>query len=53
MFLKLFNMLQNIGRSVMIPIALLPAAGILLAFGATLQDPTFVDKFPLFGTPSV
>ena len=30
---NLLQMLQSIGRSLMIPIAMLPAAGILLAFG--------------------
>lgn len=36
---NLLQMLQSIGRSLMIPIAMLPAAGILLAFGVSFQDP--------------
>lgn len=51
MFTKAFNLLQNIGRSLMIPIALLPAAGILLAFGTSFQDPAFINKVPFFGSP--
>ncbi|VUC77570.1 PTS system, glucose-specific IIB component [Salmonella sp. NCTC 11881] len=34
---NLLQMLQSIGRSLMIPIAMLPAAGILLAFGVSFS----------------
>lgn len=33
----------------MIPIAMLPAAGILLAFGTSFQDPNIVASFPFLG----
>lgn len=33
----------------MIPIAMLPAAGILLAFGTSLQDPNIVAQLPFLG----
>lgn len=47
--MKSFNILQklqSIGRSIMIPIAMLPAAGILLAFGTSFQDPNVVATMP-------
>ncbi|HCQ8222515.1 TPA: glucose-specific PTS transporter subunit IIBC [Raoultella planticola] len=49
-----FNMLQKlqaIGRSLMIPIAILPAAGILLAFGTSFQDPNIVASLPFLDAP--
>lgn len=47
---NLLQMLQSIGRSLMIPIAMLPAAGILLAFGVSFQDPNIVASLPFLGT---
>ena len=46
---NLLQMLQSIGRSLMIPIAMLPAAGILLAFGVSFQDPNIVASLPFLG----
>lgn len=46
---NLLQKLQSIGRSLMIPIAMLPAAGILLAFGTSLQDPNIVAQLPFLG----
>ncbi|WP_040214281.1 glucose-specific PTS transporter subunit IIBC [Clostridium polynesiense] len=43
---KGFGMLQKIGRSLMLPVALLPAAGILLAFGNLFQNEAFLAKVP-------
>ena len=37
MFKKLFGQLQRIGKALMLPVAILPAAGILLAFGNAMQ----------------
>ncbi|MFC7440928.1 glucose-specific PTS transporter subunit IIBC [Laceyella putida] len=37
MFKKLFGILQRIGKSLMLPVAILPAAGLLLAFGNKLH----------------
>ncbi|WP_420810424.1 glucose-specific PTS transporter subunit IIBC [Halobacillus ihumii] len=37
----------------MLPVALLPAAGILLAFGTSFAQDDFVEKVPFFGTPWV
>lgn len=36
--------LQRVGRSLMMPIAVLPAAGILLYLGALLKNPAYFDK---------
>jgi PTS system D-glucosamine-specific IIC component len=40
-----FGVLQKVGRSLMLPVALLPAAGILLAFGNALQNPALIHVF--------
>ncbi|KPC77762.1 PTS system glucose-specific transporter subunit IICBA [Thermoactinomyces vulgaris] len=37
MFKKLFGILQRVGKSLMLPVAILPAAGLLLAIGNKLQ----------------
>ncbi|WP_417897641.1 glucose-specific PTS transporter subunit IIBC [Bacillus haimaensis] len=44
MFKKSFGLLQRIGRALMLPVALLPAAGILLAFGNAMQNPNLVSR---------
>ncbi|WP_078381811.1 glucose-specific PTS transporter subunit IIBC [Sutcliffiella halmapala] len=44
MFKKSFGVLQRIGRALMLPVALLPAAGILLAFGNAMQNPNLVSR---------
>ncbi|OAH53279.1 MULTISPECIES: glucose-specific PTS transporter subunit IIBC [Bacillaceae] len=46
MFKKLFGVLQKIGKALMLPVAILPAAGLLLAFGNALQNPTLVEIAP-------
>ena len=48
---NLLQKLQSIGRSLMIPIAILPAAGILLAFGTSFQDPNIVATMPFLDAP--
>ncbi|SES38658.1 glucose-specific PTS transporter subunit IIBC [Salipaludibacillus aurantiacus] len=40
-----FGTLQKVGRSLMLPVALLPAAGILLAFGDAMQNPDMIARF--------
>ena len=37
MFKKLFGQLQRIGKALMLPVAILPAAGLLLAIGTAFQ----------------
>ncbi|QKS72288.1 PTS transporter subunit EIIC [Paenalkalicoccus suaedae] len=39
-----FGTLQKVGRSLMLPVALLPAAGILLAFGDAMQNPDMIAR---------
>jgi PTS system D-glucosamine-specific IIC component len=46
MFKKSFGVLQRVGKALMLPVALLPAAGILLAFGDALQNPDMTERFP-------
>jgi PTS system D-glucosamine-specific IIC component len=43
---KVFGILQQIGKALMLPVALLPAAGLLLAFGNAFQNPAFLAKAP-------
>ncbi|QPA31853.1 PTS transporter subunit IIABC [Anoxybacillus caldiproteolyticus] len=46
MMKKMFGTLQKVGKALMLPVAILPAAGILLAFGNALQNPALTDKIP-------
>ena len=48
-FGKVFAVLQKIGRSLMIPVAILPAAGLLLGIGAGIQQKTLIEKVPFLG----
>ena len=44
-----FGVLQRVGRSFMLPIALLPIAGLLLGVGASLTNPTMLETYGLEG----
>ncbi|HZG73603.1 MAG TPA: glucose-specific PTS transporter subunit IIBC [Chondromyces sp.] len=46
MFKKFFGVLQKVGKALMLPVALLPAAGILLAIGSALRNPTLLEMAP-------
>lgn len=46
MFKKLFGQLQRIGKALMLPVAILPAAGILLAFGNAMHNEQLVALAP-------
>lgn len=46
MIKKLFGILQQVGKALMLPVALLPAAGILLAFGNAFQNPQLLSAAP-------
>ena len=46
---KFFAVLQQIGQSLMLPVALLPAAGILLALGTAFQNPALLQYLPFLG----
>jgi glucose PTS system EIICBA or EIICB component len=43
---KAFGYLQRIGKALMVPVAILPAAGLLLGVGAGLQQPTLTSIAP-------
>ena len=40
---KAFGVLQRVGRSFMLPIALLPVAGLLLGIGSSFTNPTTLE----------
>lgn len=42
-----FDVLQRVGRAFMLPIALLPIAGLLLGVGSSLTNPTMLDAYGL------
>ncbi len=44
---KIFGVLQRIGRSFMLPIALLPVAGLLLGLGSSLTNATMLETYHL------
>ena len=46
---KIFGVLQRVGRSFMLPIALLPVAGLLLGIGSSFTNPTTIDTYNLGG----
>ncbi|MDF1509446.1 glucose-specific PTS transporter subunit IIBC [Robertmurraya sp. DFI.2.37] len=53
MFKKLFGVLQKVGKALMLPVALLPAAGILLALGAALRNPALLELAPFLDNSGV
>ena len=46
---KFFGVLQRVGRSFMLPIAILPAAGLLLGFGGSFSNATTLETYGLLG----
>ncbi len=44
---KIFGVLQRVGRSFMLPIALLPVAGLLLGIGSSFTNPTTLETYKL------
>ncbi len=46
---KVFGVLQRVGRSFMLPIALLPVAGLLLGIGSSFTNPTTLEAYGLTG----
>ena len=46
---KIFGVLQRVGRSFMLPIALLPIAGLLLGIGSSFTNPTTLSAYNLDG----
>ncbi|WP_108669182.1 glucose-specific PTS transporter subunit IIBC [Peribacillus acanthi] len=53
MFKKAFGVLQKVGKALMLPVALLPAAGILLALGAALKNPALLELAPFLDNSGV
>ena len=49
---KAFGTLQKVGKALMLPVALLPAAGILLGLGATFKTEQFLEIAPVFRGPA-
>ncbi len=43
----MFKHLQKLGKAFMLPIAILPAAGLLLGIGGALSTPATVDAYPI------
>lgn len=46
---KIFGVLQRVGRSFMLPIALLPVAGLFLGIGSSLTNTTMLETYNLIG----
>lgn len=46
---KIFGVLQRVGRSFMLPIALLPVAGLLLGLGSSFTNATMLEAYNLTG----
>lgn len=49
----MFKQLQRIGKAFMLPIAILPAAGLLLGIGGALSNPTTVATYPVLGNEAL
>ena len=47
---KIFGVLQRVGRSFMLPIAILPVAGLLLGFGGSFTNETMLETYGLINT---
>ena len=46
---EIFSVLQRVGRSFMLPVAVLPIAGLLLGVGASFTNPTTIKTYGLEG----
>ena len=44
---RIFSVLQRVGRSFMLPIAILPVAGLLLGIGSSFTDATTIETYGL------
>jgi glucose-specific phosphotransferase system IIBC component len=53
MFKKLFGVLQRVGKALMLPVAILPAAGLLLGIGNMLINPDFLQYATVLDVPWV
>lgn len=46
---KIFSVLQRVGRSFMLPIAILPVAGLLMGIGSSFTNTTTIETYGLTG----
>ena len=46
---KIFGVLQRVGRSFMLPIAILPVAGLFLGIGGSFTNTTMLEAYNLMG----
>lgn len=46
----MFKQLQKLGKSFMLPIAILPAAGLLLGIGGALSNANTIAAYPILNT---
>ena len=46
---KFFEILQRVGRSFMLPIAILPVAGLFLGIGGSFTNTTMISAYGLEG----
>ena len=53
MFKSIFGVLQKVGKALMLPIAILPAAGLLLGIGDALQNSNLIAQFPWLANESI
>ena len=53
MMKKLFGVLQKVGKSLMLPVAILPAAGILLGLGNALVNENVISYMPFLANGTV
>ncbi|NOJ72917.1 glucose-specific PTS transporter subunit IIBC [Paenibacillus alvei] len=53
MFKSAFGVLQKVGKALMLPVAILPAAGILLGIGNALRNPDMIARLPWLGNSVV
>ncbi len=49
MFKKIFGVLQKVGKALMLPVAILPAAGLILALGNAFHNETLLRSIPALG----
>lgn len=47
----MFKQLQKLGKAFMLPISILPAAGLLLGIGGALSNPNTVAAYPILDVP--
>lgn len=50
---KSFGILQRIGKSLTLPVALLPAAGLLMGIGILLQNVNVVESIPILSNSNI